>query len=281
MMVRRCKMLVAWSTKRILRKDLFEGPEHFYNVFLLSTEKHIFWYRTCKVRLDCEKPMDNAIGLDFGSSCFLTKFGFTSQFTWFCAFFIKSVFCFEANLQQDKLQYFWQKRAQKCHRSRQFCGLGCKNNMVAKPLFFGGGGGGQQAPRGPKFAKNRGFLQCFLVLHKSLKGASTRALKRPSWELFGALGLQKMHFTCICIVFFFLQAEKRALLHDLRAWREQPGTQSESKNARIACSFASWGARVKGERVKGWKGERILGWKGRVGQGPWIMGNLKKGGIIL
>ena len=45
----------------------------------------------------------------------MPKLGFTSQFTWFCAFFIKSLFCFEANLQQDKLQYFWPKERPKYH----------------------------------------------------------------------------------------------------------------------------------------------------------------------
>ena len=86
---------------------------HLYSVSLLSTEKHIFWHKTCKVRLDYEKQMENAIGVDFGSRCFLPKFGFTPQFTWFCAFFIKSLFCFEGNLQQEKLQHFWQKKSPK------------------------------------------------------------------------------------------------------------------------------------------------------------------------
>ena len=86
---------------------------HFYSVSLLSTEQHIFWYKTCKVWLDCEKQMENAIGLDFNTSCVWPKLGFTSCFTWFCAFFIKSVVCFAANLQQDKLQYFWPEKSPK------------------------------------------------------------------------------------------------------------------------------------------------------------------------
>ena len=136
---------------------------HFRSVSLHSIEKLLFWYKTCKVWLDCEKPIENAIGVDFGSSCFLPKFGFTSQFTWFCAFFIKSLFCFEADLQQDKLQYFWPKRAQTCHRSRQFCGLGCKNNLVAKPLFFGGRGG-EPSPKKPKICQKLWFFTVFSCL---------------------------------------------------------------------------------------------------------------------
>ena len=61
--------------------------------------------------------------------------------------------------------------------------------------------------------------------------------------------------------------------------REQPGTQREIKNS-ILPAFLQ-GFCILGERVKGWKSERIQGWKGPGGQGPGIMGNLKKGGIIL
>ena len=32
-----------------------------------------------------------------------------------------------------------------------------------------------------------------------------------------------------------------------------------------------------GWKGEGWKSERILGWKYPGGQGPWIMGNLKRG----
>ena len=60
--------------------------------------------------------------------------------------------------------------------------------------------------------------------------ASTPHLKMPSWELFGALGPQQMHFTCIVTVFFCLQEEKHAFLHGFGAMREQPGTQGEIKN---------------------------------------------------
>ena len=107
--------LFLWSgLKNAFQGWFFEGLEApkkgvltaFLRCFIASNTKAIFWYKTCKVWLDCEKPIENAIGLDFTSSCFLPNCGFTSQFTWFCAFFIKSVFCFEADLQQDKLQYF-------------------------------------------------------------------------------------------------------------------------------------------------------------------------------
>ena len=104
---------------------------------------------------------------------------------------------------------------------------GVKRNLVAKPLRFWGGGG--QAPREPNTAQNHDFLDGFLVLHKSSKGASTQHLKRPSCELFGALGHQNMHFTCIFTV-ASLQEEQLACLQVLRALRGQP---SKPKNARI------------------------------------------------
>ena len=61
--------------------------------------------------------------------------------------------------------------------------------------------------------------------------------------------------------------------------REQPGTQGEIKHS-ILPAFLQ-GFCILGERVKGWKSERIQGWKGPGGQGPGIMGNLKKGGIYI
>ena len=128
---------------------------------------------------------------------------------------------------------FEKKSAQKCHRSRQFCGFGCKNNMVAKPLLFGGEGR-TPSPKKPKSAQNHGFLQCFLVLHKSLKGASQPRLKRPSWELFGALGPQKMHFTCIFTVFFCLQEEKTAFLHGYERATRDP---KRIKKQHFTCIF--------------------------------------------
>ena len=67
------------------------------------------------------------------------------------------------------------------------------------------------APREPKTAQNHIFLLYFLVLHKSSKMASTPALKRPSCELFGALGPQKMHVTCIFTMIFCLQEENTCI----------------------------------------------------------------------
>ena len=61
--------------------------------------------------------------------------------------------------------------------------------------------------------------------------------------------------------------------------RGQPGTQGEIKNS-ILPAFLQ-GFCILGEWVKGWKSERIQGWKGAGGQGPGIMGNLKKGGICI
>ena len=118
-----------------------------------------------------------------------------------------------------------------------------------KRTWFGGGRGEDHSPKRTKKCQKIFFLQCFLVLHKSLKGASTQHLKRPSWELFGALGPQKMHFTCIFTVFFCLQEEKPAFLHGFGAMREQPGTQGEIKNS-ILPAFLQ-GFCILGERVKG------------------------------
>ena len=59
--------------------------------------------------------------------------------------------------------------------------------------------------------------------------------------------------------------------------REQPGTQGEIKNNMLPAFLQ--GFCILGERVKGWKSERIQGWKGAGGQGPGIMGDLKKGGM--
>ena len=125
----------AWGSK----------PRSFDCIFIrfyrFQQTGHSFDMKHAKVWLDCEKTMENAIGELFASSCLLHKqVGFTSQFVWFCVFFIKSLFCFEANLQQDKLQYVCQKKAQTCHRSMQFCGLRLKSNLVAKPFKFRRGG---------------------------------------------------------------------------------------------------------------------------------------------
>ena len=165
---------------------------------------------------------------------------------------------------------FGKKRAQQCHRSRQFCDMGCKKNLVAKPLKYGRGGGGNQAPRNPKLAKNHGFLQCFLVLHKSLKGASTPAGKRPSWELFGALGPQKMHFTCIFTVFFCLQEEKTCIFTWF--WGHERATRDPRRNKKqhFTCIFT-------GFLHLGWKGEGVKEWrdpgvKGSWGAGSWDYG---------
>ena len=103
----------GWFIEGLEAPKKWVSTAFFCNVLLHWTEKLLFWYKTCKMWLDCEKPIENAIGVDFVSSCFLPKLGFTSQFTWFCAFFIKSLFCFEADLQQDKLQYFWEKKSPK------------------------------------------------------------------------------------------------------------------------------------------------------------------------
>ena len=101
-----------------------------------------------------------------------------------------------------------------------------------------GSGGGPSPKRTKNYQNNCCLLGC-LVLHKSLKGASPQHLKRPSCELFGALGPQKMHFTCMLTIVSACKKEKPACLHGFGALREQPGTQRAPQNARFPCSVAS------------------------------------------
>ena len=162
MLVEFSKMFVAWREKwwNICSRGRFsEGPEaakkmfylHLYSVLLLSSEKLLFGYKTCEVWLDCEKQMQNAIGLDFASSCFLPKFGITSQFTWFCGFFIKSPICFEAILQQDKLQYFSPKKRSTMPPWQVVLWFGLKKQPGCEaPFFFGGGAKPQENQKVPK-----------------------------------------------------------------------------------------------------------------------------------
>ena len=155
-----------------------------------------------------------------------------------------------------------------------------KTTWLQSPsIFLFGGGGGHQAPREPKSAKNYVFLQCFLVLHKSLKVASTPALKRPSCELFGALGPQKMHVTWLFTVFFCLQEGKACIFAWF--WGHERATRDPKRNTKqhkttfylhFCRGFASWVQEWKDERVKGSWGERVLG--GRV-LGLW--GIIKRG----
>ena len=116
--VPRFPFLVVWSEKCVSWVIFWRawgsqkrGFDCIFTVFYCFQLKSTFFdIKHAKCDLTVQKPIQNAIGVDFGSSCFLPKLGLTSQFTWFCAFLIKSRFCFEANLQQDKLQYFWPKK---------------------------------------------------------------------------------------------------------------------------------------------------------------------------
>ena len=122
-----------------------------------------------------------------------------------CVFNKVIVFVSKQICNKISCNHFVNKRLKYATVAGSFVVWGVKTTWLQSPSFFYFFlGGWNQAPREPKSAKNYGFLRCFLVLRKSLKVASTPALKRPSCELFGALGPQQMHFTCICKVIFCL-----------------------------------------------------------------------------
>lgn len=96
----------------------FEGPEAqtrdypcmFTVVFLLASEKLLFDNEHVKCYLIVKRKMhENAVGVVFSSSRSDPKRDNTCIFTWLSLFFIKSPKVFEANFQQDGLQYL-------CHR---------------------------------------------------------------------------------------------------------------------------------------------------------------------
>ena len=85
-----------------------------------------------------------------------------------------------------------------------------KKRACFQSLFWSGGGV-DVSPKRHKKGPIPAFLQCFLVLHKIKKRASQPALKRPSWELFGAPSPKERHFTCIFTVFSHLDKEKACI----------------------------------------------------------------------
>ena len=133
---------------------------------------------------------------------------------------------------------FERKRTQKCHRSKQFCGWSCKKNLVAEPLLFMGGAW---------------LFQCFLVLHKILKGPWTPHLKKPSWHLFGLLGPRIMHGTYIFTVFFCLQEQKKLHLYMVLGSCESKQDPRWHKKQHFTCICTRF-------LHLGWKGEWVKEW---------------------
>jgi hypothetical protein len=128
-----------------------------------------------------------------------------------------------------------------------------KKELVCKAPFGQGGGGVHGSPKRHKKGPIPAFLQCFLVLHKIKKRASQPALKRPSWEFFGAPSPKERHFTCIFTVFSHLEKEKTCIF----TWFWGFGTPAESnqghkereKNTILPAFLQGFG--VLGEKVKG------------------------------
>ena len=120
--------------------------------------------------------------------------------------------------------------------------------------------------------KNHGFYSVFLSCIKALKWLQHR-ISRGQVASFWSPGSSKNAFYLhVYNVFLLARRKSMHFLHGFGALREQPGTQSEPTNVRIAFSLTSWGERVKDERMKGSWGERVPG--GRV-LGLW--GILRRG----
>ena len=204
--------------------------------------------------LHCEKPMYFAVGLDLGSSRFWAEGENTCIFTVFLLFFIKSAKACEANFHRCWLQFLWQPEPKKGHsdwKFTRFSDFQKKSACLQSPFWSGGGvkGSPKRHKKGPILA----FLQCFLVLHKIKKRASPPALKRPSWELFGAPSPKERHFTCIFTVFSLLGKQKTCIFTGFWGF----GTPAESnqgpkerEKTTILPAFLQ-GFRVLGEKVKG------------------------------
>ena len=123
-------------------------------------------------------------------------------------------------------------------------GLGCKAPHIQ---------GGDYSPKRTKKSPIPAFLHRFLALQKIRKRASQPALKRPSWELFGAPGPKERHFTCIFTMFSHLEKENTSIF----TWFGGFGTPAESnqgpkekeQNAILPSFLRGFG--VLGEKVKG------------------------------
>ena len=115
------------------------------------------------------------------------------------------------------------------------------------------GGGVDHSPKRHKKGPIPAFLQCFLVLHKIKKRASQPALKRPSWELFGAPSPKERHFTCIFTMFSHLDKEKTCIFTWFWGFEtpaeSNQGPKEREKNTNLPAFLQ--GFRVLGEKVKG------------------------------
>ena len=80
-------------------------------------------------------------------------------------------------------------------------------------------------------------------MHKCLEVASTQRLKRPSCELFGALGLQKMCFACIFTVFFCLQEGKTCIFTWF--WGLERATRDPKRNNKQHFTGIFTGLRIR------------------------------------
>ena len=116
-----------------------------------------------------------------------------------------------------------------------------------------GGGGEEQSPKRHKKGLIPAFLHCFLVLHKIKKRASQPALKRPSWELFGAPSPKERHFTCIFTVFSLLDKQKTCIFTWFWGFEtlaeSNQGPKEREKNTILPAFLQGFG--VLGEKVKG------------------------------
>ena len=128
-----------------------------------------------------------------------------------------------------------------------------KKRACFQSPFWSGGGGVKQSPKRHKKGPIPAFLRCFLVLHKIKKRASQPALKRPSWELFGAPSPKERHFTCIFTVFSHLDKQKTCIFTWFWGFEtpaeSNQGPKEREKNTILPAFLQGFG--VSGEKVKG------------------------------
>ena len=125
-----------------------------------------------------------------------------------------------------------QKKSHSDWKFRRFSDFQKKRACLQSPSYSGGGV--DHSPKRHKKGPIPAFLRCFLVLHKIKKRASPPALKRPSWELFGAPSPKERHLTCIFTVFSHLEQEKHAFLHGFGAPAESnQGPKEREKNTNL------------------------------------------------
>ena len=119
-----------------------------------------------------------------------------------------------------------------------------KKRACLQSPFWSGGGGVDGSPKRHKKGPIPAFLQCFLVLHKIKKRASQQALKRPSWELFGAPSPKERHFTCIFTMFSHLDKEKTSIFTWFWGFEtpaeSNQGPKEREKQHNFTCIFAGF-----------------------------------------